>query len=28
MRTLADDWGVEGDHDGRTVWARFDWPSL
>jgi serine/threonine-protein kinase RsbW len=27
MRTLADDWGIEGDHDGRTVWARFDWPS-
>ena len=27
MRTLADDWGIEGDYDGRTVWARFDWPS-
>jgi serine/threonine-protein kinase RsbW len=27
IRTLADDWGIEGDHDGRTVWARFDWPS-
>ena len=27
MRSLADDWGIEGDHDGRTVWARFDWPS-
>ncbi len=26
MRTLADGWGIEGDHDGRTVWARFDWP--
>ena len=21
MRTLADDWGIEGDHDGRTVWV-------
>ncbi len=27
IRALADDWGVDGDHDGRTVWARFDWPS-
>jgi hypothetical protein len=18
---------IEGDHDGRTVWARFDWPG-
>jgi hypothetical protein len=27
MRSLADDWGIEGDHDGRIVWARFDWPS-
>ena len=27
IRTLADDWGIEGDHDGRTVWVRFDWPS-
>jgi hypothetical protein len=24
---MADDWGIEGDYDGRTVWARFDWPS-
>ena len=27
IRTLADDWGIEGDHDGRTIWARFDWPG-
>ena len=27
MRTLADDWGIEGDRDGRTIWARFDWPT-
>lgn len=27
IRALADDWGVDGDHCGRTVWARFDWPS-
>ena len=27
MRTLADDWGIEGDHEGRTVWVRFDWAS-
>lgn len=27
LRSLADDWGIEGDKNGRTVWARFDWPS-
>lgn len=27
IRALADDWGIDGDHAGRTVWARFDWPS-
>ena len=27
IRTLADEWGIVGDQDGRTVWARFDWPS-
>jgi len=27
VRTLTDDWGIDGDHHGRTVWARFDWPS-
>lgn len=25
IRVLADDWGIDGDHRGRTVWARFDW---
>jgi anti-sigma regulatory factor (Ser/Thr protein kinase) len=25
IRTLASDWGVEGDRIGRTIWARFDW---
>jgi anti-sigma regulatory factor (Ser/Thr protein kinase) len=24
---LADEWGIDGDQDGRIVWARFDWPS-
>lgn len=27
IRALTDDWGIDGDHAGRTVWARFDWPS-
>jgi len=27
IRALADDWGIDGDHTGRTVWARFDWPA-
>ncbi|MGH3219631.1 MAG: ATP-binding protein [Streptosporangiaceae bacterium] len=27
IRALADDWGIDGDRCGRTVWARFDWPS-
>ncbi len=27
IRALADDWGIDGDATGRTVWARFDWPS-
>lgn len=27
IRALADDWGIDGDHTGRTVWARFDWPG-
>ncbi len=26
IAALAEDWGIDGDHDGRTVWARFDWP--
>jgi serine/threonine-protein kinase RsbW len=24
IRVLATVWGIEGDHNGRTVWARFD----
>jgi len=27
VRTLADDWGIDGDDNARTVWARFDWPG-
>jgi anti-sigma regulatory factor (Ser/Thr protein kinase) len=27
VRTLAADWGIDGDHRGRTIWARFDWPT-
>jgi anti-sigma regulatory factor (Ser/Thr protein kinase) len=26
VRALATESGIEGDHAGRTVWARFDWP--
>jgi serine/threonine-protein kinase RsbW len=26
-RVLAADWGIEGDHTTRTIWARFDWPD-
>lgn len=25
VQALADDWGIDGDHRGRRVWARFDW---
>lgn len=25
VRTLADEWGIDGDHTTRTIWARFDW---
>ena len=25
VRALASDSGIHGDHDGRTIWARFDW---
>jgi serine/threonine-protein kinase RsbW len=25
VQALADDWGIDGDHSGRRVWARFDW---
>ena len=27
IRVLAADWGVAASPAGRTVWARFDWPS-
>jgi anti-sigma regulatory factor (Ser/Thr protein kinase) len=26
VSALAADWGIDGDHRARTVWARFDWP--
>jgi serine/threonine-protein kinase RsbW len=25
VRALATDWGIDGDHMTRTMWARFDW---
>jgi len=27
VRALADEWGIDGDHTNRTIWARFDWPE-
>lgn len=27
VRTLASDWGIDGDDTVRTIWARFDWPG-
>ena len=27
VRAVADEWGIEGDHTSRTIWARFDWPE-
>jgi anti-sigma regulatory factor (Ser/Thr protein kinase) len=27
VRSLASDWGIDGDHTTRTIWARFDWPT-
>jgi serine/threonine-protein kinase RsbW len=27
VRALATDWGIDGDHTTRTIWARFDWPG-
>jgi anti-sigma regulatory factor (Ser/Thr protein kinase) len=27
VRALADEWGIDGDHTSRTIWARFDWPE-
>ena len=26
VSALAADWGIDGDHRARTVWARFAWP--
>jgi serine/threonine-protein kinase RsbW len=26
IRAVADEWGIDGDHATRTIWARFDWP--
>jgi serine/threonine-protein kinase RsbW len=25
VRALAKEWGIGGDHEARTIWARFDW---
>ena len=25
VRAVADEWGIDGDHTSRTIWARFDW---
>ena len=25
VRALASECGIDGDHEGRTIWARFDW---
>jgi anti-sigma regulatory factor (Ser/Thr protein kinase) len=25
VRALATDWGIDGNHATRTVWASFDW---
>ena len=27
IRAVADEWGIDGDHASRTIWARFDWPE-
>lgn len=24
VRAVADEWGIDGDHTSRTIWARFD----
>lgn len=28
VRKLASKWDIEGDHFGRTIWVRIDWPGL
>jgi serine/threonine-protein kinase RsbW len=25
LRALASDWGIDGDHSSRIIWASFDW---
>jgi serine/threonine-protein kinase RsbW len=27
VRALADEWGIDGDHTSRIIWARFDCPE-
>jgi len=27
VRAVADEWGIDGDHTTRTIWARFDSPE-
>lgn len=27
VRALASEWGIDGDHTTRTIWATFDWAS-
>ena len=27
VRAVADEWGIDGDHTSRTIWARFHWPD-
>lgn len=27
IRAIATDWGINGDHTTRTIWATFDWPD-
>jgi serine/threonine-protein kinase RsbW len=27
VHALSTDWGIDGDHTTRTIWARFDWPA-
>jgi hypothetical protein len=27
IRTLASDWGIDGDCSSRTIWAKFNWPE-
>jgi anti-sigma regulatory factor (Ser/Thr protein kinase) len=27
ISALAGDWGIDGDHMSRVVWARIDWPA-